>query len=150
MHGHCRRAREWVSAELDGELSTFERALLGDHLERCTSCRDFSRGVNRLTSALRAAPREPFEGVVIGRVRRQIRIRVAPAAAAMAIVAVGLGSLLASTQLNSAPLRPAEATTLPPAPRDFVLTHRRSVQLNAQGTSRTLVAIPGRPGPVLP
>jgi predicted anti-sigma-YlaC factor YlaD len=32
MHGHCERARQWASADVDGELSTFERALLEDHL----------------------------------------------------------------------------------------------------------------------
>ncbi len=146
MQGHCERARQWASAVVDGELSTFERALLEDHLERCGSCREFSRDVNGLTSALRAAPREPFEGVVIGRVRRQVRLRLAPAAAAMAIAAVGLGSVVASTQLNRAPGIQPEVAPLP-APADFALNQGRSEQLKQLELAR----LAERPGPaVLP
>ena len=139
MQGHCERSRQWASAAVDGELSTFERALLEDHLERCGSCREFSRDVNGLT-------REPFEGVVIGRVRRQVRLRLAPAAAAMAIAAVGLGSVVASTQLNRAPGIQAEVAPLP-APADFALNQGRSEQLKQLELAR----LAERPGPaVLP
>jgi anti-sigma factor RsiW len=148
MHGHCERARQWASAAVDGELSTFERALLADHIERCASCREFSRDVTGLTTALRAAPREPFEGVVISRVRRQVRLRLAPAAAAMAIAAVGLGSLLASTQFTRAPaLRQAESVTPLRATVDFALNQGRSRQLKQVGLAQLLP--PSRPGPAL-
>ncbi len=100
MHGHCERARQWASASVDGELSTFERALLADHLERCASCREFSLAITDLTTALRAAPRERLEGISIGRVRRHVRLRLAPAVAAMAVAAVGLGSVLASVEIK--------------------------------------------------
>jgi predicted anti-sigma-YlaC factor YlaD len=100
VHGHCERARQWASASVDGELSTFERALLADHLERCTSCHEFSLAISDLTTALRAAPRERLEGISIGRVRRHVRLRLAPAAAAMAVAAVGLGSVLASVEIK--------------------------------------------------
>ena len=100
MHGHCERARQWASASVDAELSTFERALLADHLERCASCREFSLAIADLTTALRAAPRERLEGISIGRVRRHVRLRLAPAAAAMAVAAVGLGSVLASVEIK--------------------------------------------------
>jgi len=101
VHGHCERARQWASASVDGELSTFERALLADHLERCASCREFSLAISDLTTALRAAPRERLEGSIsIGRVRRHVRLRLAPAAAAMAVAAVGLGSVLASVEIK--------------------------------------------------
>ena len=147
MHGHCERARQWASAAVDGEVSTFERALLADHLERCPSCREFSRDVEGLTRALRAAPLEGFEGVVIGRIRRRVRLRLAPAAAAMAIAAVGLGSVLASTQLGRAPgIAPAEAVAASP---DFALNIGRSQQLKER--QRSLVfALSHRPGPALP
>jgi anti-sigma factor RsiW len=151
MQGHCDRARQWASTAVDGELSTFERALLSDHLERCSVCRDFSRDVHGLTMALRAAPQEPFQGVVIGRVRRHVRLRLAPAAAAMAIAAVGLGSSLAYTQLDRAPgIYPADAIPLPRAEPDYALNQGRSRQLAQRRTSRFLVAIPSRPGPALP
>jgi predicted anti-sigma-YlaC factor YlaD len=148
MHGHCERARQWASADVDGELSTFERALLADHVERCASCRDFSRDVAGLTGALRAAPREPYEGVVISRVRRHVRLRLAPAAAAMAILAVGLGSLLASTQLTSGgSLRQAEPVTPLRSNADFALNQGRSRQLKQVGLAELLP--PSRPGPAL-
>jgi len=151
MHGHCERARQWASAGVDGELSTFERVLLEDHLGRCSECREFSRDVGGLTDALRAAPLEPFEGVVLGRVRRQVRLRLAPAAAAMAIVAVGLGSLVASTQFSRAPgISPTEISPAILAPSDFALNSRRTERLKAEPRTRMLLALPGRPGPVLP
>lgn len=102
MHANCERARQWTSADVDGELSTFERVLLADHLADCTSCREFRASVHGLTSALRVAPLERFEGIVTGRIlrRRYPRLRLAPAVAAMAIAAVGLGSLLASSEVR--------------------------------------------------
>jgi predicted anti-sigma-YlaC factor YlaD len=100
MHGQCERARRWASAELDGELSSFERALLHDHLGRCSECRTFTDSVDGFTAALRSAPLEPFEGIVISRPRRRIHVPVASIAVAMAVAAIGLGSLLASVQLK--------------------------------------------------
>jgi predicted anti-sigma-YlaC factor YlaD len=104
MHGKCDRARQWASLELDGELSSFERALLENHLEDCPSCAEFRAEVNGLTNALRAAPYEPFEGVALGHIRRRARLRLAPAAAAMAVAAVGLGSVLASASFRGSPV----------------------------------------------
>jgi predicted anti-sigma-YlaC factor YlaD len=100
MQGQCERARRWASAELDGELSSFERALLHDHLGRCAECQTFTDSVSGLTVALRSAPPEPFEGVVVSRVRRRIHVPLAPVAVAMAVAAIGLGSILASVQLK--------------------------------------------------
>jgi predicted anti-sigma-YlaC factor YlaD len=150
MQGHCDRARQWASTAVDGELSTFENALLSDHLERCEACRDFNRDVNGLTATLRAAPLVPFEGVVIGRVRRHVRLRLAPAVAAMAIAAVGLGSVLASTQLNRAPgIQPAELAPLP-APADFALNQGRSEKLKNRSFRLLVAGVPSHPGPTLP
>jgi predicted anti-sigma-YlaC factor YlaD len=101
VHGHCERARQWASLELDGELSGFERALLEAHVAGCPSCSEFRSEIGGLTGALRVAPHERFEGIVIGRIRRRARMRLAPAAAAMAVAAVGLGSILASSSLRS-------------------------------------------------
>jgi hypothetical protein len=100
MQGQCERARRWASAELDGELSSFERALLHDHLGRCGECRAFTDSVDGLTAALRSAPLEPFQGVVVTRPRRRLHVPVASIAVAMAVAAIGLGSLLASVQLK--------------------------------------------------
>jgi predicted anti-sigma-YlaC factor YlaD len=100
MQGQCERARRWASAELDGELSSFERALLHDHLGRCGDCRTFTDSVGGLTDALRAAPPEPFQGVVISRPRRRLHVPVARIAVAASVAAIALGSVLASVQLK--------------------------------------------------
>jgi predicted anti-sigma-YlaC factor YlaD len=102
VQGECERARQWASIEVDGELSTFERVLLRAHTTTCSSCRRFRADIAGVTHALRAAPLEPFEGVIeIGRMRRRARLRFAPAVAAMAVAAVGLGSVLAAAQVQS-------------------------------------------------
>src|SRR5262249_62315340 len=99
MQGQCERARRWASAELDGELSSFERALLHDHLGRCGECRSFTDSVSGLTDALRAAPPEPFQGVVINRPPRRAPVPVARIAVAASVAAIGIGRLLPSTPL---------------------------------------------------
>jgi predicted anti-sigma-YlaC factor YlaD len=104
VHGKCDRARQWASLELDGELSSFERALLESHVAGCPSCADFRAEIGGLTTTLRAAPHEPFEGVVLGHIRRRVRLRLAPAVAAMAVAAVGLGSILASASFQGGPV----------------------------------------------
>src|SRR4249920_1731181 len=101
MHGNCDRARHWVSADVDGELSTFERVLLANHLAGCPACQEFRTSVSGLTRTLRTAPLERFNVAVIGRVRRRAHLRVAPAVAAMAVAAVGLGSILASSDVRT-------------------------------------------------
>jgi len=102
MNGDCERARQWASIELDGELSTFERVLLRAHLAHCPPCREFRTDTNGLTHALRAAPLEQLDQPIeIGRVRRGLRLRLAPAAAAMAVAVVGLGSILATSAVRS-------------------------------------------------
>ena len=81
MHAACDRAREWATAEVDGELSRFELVLLRAHLDACPSCREFHTAVGGIT--------------------RTLRPRIAPAAAAMALAAVVLGSGLVSSELRS-------------------------------------------------
>ena len=92
----CVRAREHISLRLDGELSEFERALLGAHLARCEACRRFEGDVRAVTERLRAEPLEPLSRPVVVPTRRRIALaRVVPgAAAAAAVLAVGLGAML--------------------------------------------------------
>lgn len=102
MHAACDRARQWVSADVDGELSRFERVLLAAHTAGCASCREFQAAAAAFTDALRAAPLEhPERPIEVRRIRRRVRVRLAPAIAAMAVVAVGLGSILASSELRT-------------------------------------------------
>lgn len=118
MQGKCDRARQWASLELDGELSSFERALLENHVEGCPSCAEFHAEIGGLTTALRAAPYEPFEGVVLGRTRRRVHLRLAPAAAAMAVAAVGLGSIVASASFRGGSVAHFAASGVDVSPAD--------------------------------
>jgi predicted anti-sigma-YlaC factor YlaD len=93
----CVRAREHISLRLDGELSEFERALLGAHLARCEACRRFESDVRAVTERLRAEPLEPLSRpIVIAPRRRRIAVNrvLQGAAAAAAVVAVGFGAML--------------------------------------------------------
>jgi hypothetical protein len=102
MTGECDRARQWASTELDGELSSFEGVLLHAHLEACPACSAFRGEIRGLTGKLREEPLEQLTGPIsIARPRRRLSLRLAPAAAAMAVAAIGLGSLLASSAVRS-------------------------------------------------
>jgi predicted anti-sigma-YlaC factor YlaD len=98
----CDRARQWASIDVDGQLSEFERTLLDAHLVGCQSCAEFRREIAQLTQVVRAAPAAQLtRPIEIARVRRRYGLRLAPAAAAMAAAVLGLGSLLASSQLHT-------------------------------------------------
>jgi hypothetical protein len=72
-----------------------------NHVARCSACQEFRASVRGLTTVLRATPRERFEVVLAGRIRRRVTLRLAPAVAAMAVAAVGLGSILASSEIRT-------------------------------------------------
>ena len=110
MHGACDRAREWATAEVDGELSRFEIVLLRAHLDACPSCREFHAAIGGITATLRATPLERLERAIeVRRLRRRLP-RLAPAAAAMAVAAVVLGSGLVSNELRSGSVRDATSS----------------------------------------
>jgi len=101
----CERAAQWISLELDGELSELERARLARHLDRCASCRAWSAEVGGFTSLLRTAPLVELSSpvaVLVSRVRAKRRAAVATlatVAAAAAVVVV----VLQQTGSNSSP-----------------------------------------------
>jgi anti-sigma factor RsiW len=156
MHAACDRARAWATADVDGELSSFERVLLNAHLGDCASCREFHAVVVNVTDMLRAAPLETLERTIdIGRLRRRVRVslRIAPAVAAMAVTVVGLGSILASSSLKppsnriSAPSEFAAVDAM-----NLATAEARAVTKAPSGPVRTLQARkPGslRGGPVI-
>jgi predicted anti-sigma-YlaC factor YlaD len=51
----CERCREWVSLDLDAELSEFEAAVMHRHLRACPGCRAFAHDVRAATAVVRAA-----------------------------------------------------------------------------------------------
>jgi predicted anti-sigma-YlaC factor YlaD len=111
MHAACDRAREWATAEVDDELSRFELVLLRAHLDACPSCREFHTAIGGITHTLRAAPLERLERTIeVTRFRRRLRPRLAPAAAAMALAAVVLGSGLVSSEVRSGSVRDAASS----------------------------------------
>jgi predicted anti-sigma-YlaC factor YlaD len=111
MHAACDRAREWATAEVDGELSRFELVLMRAHLDACQSCREFHTAIGGITRTLRATPLERLERAIeVKRLRRRLRPRLAPAAAAMALAAVVLGSGLVSSDLRSGSVQDAASS----------------------------------------
>jgi predicted anti-sigma-YlaC factor YlaD len=154
VHKDCDRACQWASADLDAELSAFERVLLEGHLSACPSCREFSAGIDASTTMLRAAPHEPLERAVeITRRRRRLSLRLAPAAAAMAIAAVGLGSILASSQFQSGSVGRASLSTEQanavaiPDTMDLrtAQVFQRNAAVKARLASRTVGSLAGGP-----
>jgi predicted anti-sigma-YlaC factor YlaD len=98
----CERTREWISLELDGELSEFEGALMHAHLACCFECREFETEISAITTQLRAEALEALPGrVALPRIRRRpLRTVQVAAAAAVVFAAAGLGSILGSLQLG--------------------------------------------------
>jgi anti-sigma factor RsiW len=87
----CERAAQWISLELDGELSDLERARLTRHLEHCASCRAWRAEVGGFTSLLRTAPLAELSSpvaVLLPRVRSRGRAAVATLATLAAVAAV--------------------------------------------------------------
>jgi predicted anti-sigma-YlaC factor YlaD len=111
------RAREAVSARLDGELNELEGARLDQHLRECEACRAFASGAGVVARQLRTADLEPAPaGLFVPQrpaaVRRRIAAPFAAAAAAL-IVAAATGSSFLVGQLLGARAGhgPAAATT---------------------------------------
>ena len=138
----CRRAREWVSLRLDGELSELERLLLRRHLGRCEGCRTVSADVERTAELMRAAPLErPSLDVVEGipvRSRSRVRYRVLAAAAAVA-VAAGVGSVVGTGEDGSTPVAPRPTT------EEIALLPDPGEQVTPVPPTRPPVEPPGEP-----
>jgi len=91
----CDRAREWISLQLDGELSEFERIVLEAHVVRCADCREFRVELQGISLGLRQAPLEPLRRPIELPRRTRLSGRTLQfAAAAAAAVVVGAGSSL--------------------------------------------------------
>jgi predicted anti-sigma-YlaC factor YlaD len=104
----CERARAWAALAPDGELSELERKLLGSHLDRCVGCSMFATEVAAIAAELRvAAPQTLGRPISVPYWRRRsayARLRTAGAAAAVALMAVGVAA--------RAPLTATERETL--------------------------------------
>jgi len=93
----CSRARESVSAQLDGELPELELDRLETHLRICPACTAWAEEVRDVTWRLREAVlEEPAERIVLPRLRRgawrvSSAVAVASAAAVVATMFVAPG-----------------------------------------------------------
>ena len=110
----CDRAREWISLQIDGELSELERIVLEAHVARCSECRVFRIDVRGISRELRQAPLERLpRPIVLPRRTRFAGRTLQFAAAAVAAVAVGAGGTVGvltadrSTNRFGPSLRPA-------------------------------------------
>ena len=90
----CDRARSWAALAPDGELSELEHKLLGAHVARCRPCEAFAADVARVADTLRREPLETLSHplAVPGWRRRgtYVRLRTVGAAAAVALMAIGI------------------------------------------------------------
>ncbi len=113
----CERTAQYVSLDLDGELSRFERALLDRHLRTCKRCAAYAVAVVELTTCLRAAPLEPISApIVVTRPGRRVGLVVqrTVAATAVAVLAVWLGMSSSDRTLVPGPAvtsNPSDAAT---------------------------------------
>src|SRR5205085_9800663 len=103
----CERAMQWISLELDGELSQLERAALGRHLDACDRCRAVSADVGAFTSLLRDAPpvelRRPLVLPAPRPTRAQVARRAAASLAFAALIAVAVfGGVVLTARTTSA------------------------------------------------
>jgi hypothetical protein len=134
----CERARSWAALAPDDELSELERKLLGAHLDRCAGCSAFFVDVASTALALRHAPPQPLPRPVSipawRRRQRYARMRTVGAAAAVAVMALGVAS--------RAPLTPNHESLELPQITDFSENlERESAQfrsLRHAGLSATL------------
>ena len=95
----CDQARQWLTLELDGELSSFERALFEAHVTSCSECASYAEHVRSYTTALRATALEPLAHPIAlpSSSRRRLRApQVLATAAAAVAVTVGAVALSGS------------------------------------------------------
>lgn len=94
----CEHARIWAALAPDGELSELEQRSLRSHLRVCAPCTSFAREVEGVTSLLRREELVSPSSIaattrlVPRRHSRLIRVRPVAAAAAVALMALGVAS----------------------------------------------------------
>jgi predicted anti-sigma-YlaC factor YlaD len=89
----CERAREWISLDVDEELSELGRARLRAHLARCPACARAARELRALAAMLADAPLE--EPVLALELRGRRRVGLARIYAAAVVVAAAAACALA-------------------------------------------------------
>ena len=124
---NCARARESVSAQLDGELPDLDLNRLEAHLLICPACSAWAEQVRDLTTRLRASSlEEPAERFVLARRgRRRATGPVALVATAAASLVAVLGVSHSLTLASSQPARFSNASPQAGAPAVISLDNAR-------------------------
>ena len=141
----CERARSWAALAPDGELSELERKLLDSHLDRCAACSSFFVEVAWTALELRRAAPEPLPHPISvptwRRRQRYARIRTVGAAAAVAVMALGIASRapLATTEQNTLNLPAITDFTENLEREDAQFRSVRDAGLTPAGSRSTLV-----------
>lgn len=136
----CQRAREAVSAQLDGELSELGSARLSAHLRECDACAAYALDLASISTRLRTAPLERPQTSVELPARRRPALQLAAVAAA--VVAVAASSLALGHALGSSgPSAPTatRSVTAPTLGQDIVNQHILALErrLPRSGSLRT-------------
>ncbi len=109
----CERARQWLSLELDDELSELERAALHRHLARCGRCSAIRTEIAGFTQLIRAAaPVQSLRPVVVERPRAARARVVRRTAAALVLAATIAGSAGVFVLPEATPPRSSSALEL--------------------------------------
>src|SRR2546423_8451653 len=110
----CTRAREAVSARLDGELDELDGHRLDLHLEECPACRAFAAAASAVALELRTADPVPAPAELFVPRRRRAAASLAAVAATLLIAVASGSSFLVGHLLGArAGSAPAPATTAP-------------------------------------
>ena len=135
----CDRTREWVALRLDGELSEFETAIMRSHLDRCAECTAFADDVAAIARELRSTPLDAPERPVVLELPRGLRLSPRRlqlgAAAALVVVAAGVGSLYGALNGSRSPSVPSPLVHAPMGVADdaFLLRQLRVAELRPTG-----------------
>jgi hypothetical protein len=134
---HCRRARETLSAALDGEASEAEVSAAVTHLRLCVDCLDFVVSVVTTTQALRDARGRPTRAITYARQNHVIAVVVldhgeeAPAlpSTTRAATTIAVNAASCAAAVHSVPTG-IVARAAPPATSRAALVSRPSVRQN--------------------
>lgn len=133
----CERVRAQASLLVDGELSELERRMLVSHLERCSACRTYAADVEAFTDLIRSAPLVAPTRPVVVRAGRRVgtaRMQVG-VAAALALVALGLGAQVSSLESQAPSLARFEGKQNLSPPRSVLEREQAILQVVRPGTT---------------
>jgi predicted anti-sigma-YlaC factor YlaD len=129
---------QWISLDLDGELSQLERVALERHLAGCIRCRAVSNEVGAFTRMLREAPLLQLEHEIAVAAPRRAKVRAARrAAASLAFASVTVAALIGAFVLPSSRTHATSALSFRSAKEQ-----KRFAHLEAQRLEPAVFIIP--------